>query len=243
MNHRYSQQPAISTTGSLASTVGAKNPYLYRGYRSDTETGLYYLQSRYYSPEWGRFINADSHSGYLGNLLSSNVFAYCKNNPVNMSDPSGYYGGLAVPLGGTFLLSAEAVLAFVSAPVILIGIGLIGVGILAYEGYQYYKTETSTDGDSEVGPEPKSEPRVFPENPSEMDKVLKVPGEKVKDGPTTKGRNKTKWRVSDDVPVTHEQHPYDFKAPDFHKRPHYHVDSPKFDHTRFLSGDKLPDIF
>ena len=76
-----------------------------------------------------------------------------------------------------------------------------------------------------------------------MDKVLKVPGEKVKDGPTTQGRNKTKWRVSDDITVTHEQHPYDLKAPDFHKKPHYHVDSPEHGHTRFLPGDKLPDIF
>ena len=82
----------ISTTGSLASTVGVKNPYLYRGYRYDTETGLYYLQSRYYSPDWGRFINADATGGKVGDLLSSNVFSYCKNNPVNMSDPSGHWG-------------------------------------------------------------------------------------------------------------------------------------------------------
>ena len=80
----------ISTTGTLASTVGAKNPYLYRGYRSDTETGLYYLQSRYYSPDWGRFVNADAEGGQVGALLSHNVFAYCLNNPVNMSDPSGF---------------------------------------------------------------------------------------------------------------------------------------------------------
>ena len=79
----------ISTTGSLASTVGVKNPYLYRGYRYDTETGLYYLQSRYYSPDWGRFINMDATGGKIGELLSHNVFAYCMNNPVNMSDPDG----------------------------------------------------------------------------------------------------------------------------------------------------------
>lgn len=49
----------ISVTGSAASTVGQKNPYRYRGYRYDSETELYYLQSRYYNPEWGRFINSD----------------------------------------------------------------------------------------------------------------------------------------------------------------------------------------
>nr|WP_278335103.1 RHS repeat-associated core domain-containing protein [Clostridium pasteurianum] len=79
----------ISTTGTLASTVGAKNPYRYRGYRYDGETGLYYLNARYYNAEWGRFINADAYGGNVGNLLSHNVFAYCMNNQVNMSDPSG----------------------------------------------------------------------------------------------------------------------------------------------------------
>ncbi|WP_236900406.1 RHS repeat-associated core domain-containing protein [Clostridium pasteurianum] len=73
----------------MASTVGAKNPYRYRGYRYDGETGLYYLNARYYNAEWGRFINADAYGGNVGDLLSHNMFAYCMNNPVNMSDPSG----------------------------------------------------------------------------------------------------------------------------------------------------------
>ncbi len=79
----------ISIEGTLKDTVGIKNPYRYRGYRYDNETGLYYLQSRYYNPEWGRFINADSLGGEIGELLSHNVFAYCFNNSVNMSDPTG----------------------------------------------------------------------------------------------------------------------------------------------------------
>ncbi|HBI02456.1 MAG TPA: wall-associated protein [Paenibacillaceae bacterium] len=81
----------ISITGSLANTVGEKNPYLYRGYRYDSETGLYYLQARYYNPEWGRFLNGDNFGGDTGSLLSHNVFAYCMNNPVNLSDPSGHF--------------------------------------------------------------------------------------------------------------------------------------------------------
>ena len=80
----------ISTTGTLAATVGAKNPYCYRGYRYDTETGLYYLQSRYYNADWGRFINADAIIGQTGDLLGANVFAYCQNNYVNAYDPSGF---------------------------------------------------------------------------------------------------------------------------------------------------------
>jgi hypothetical protein len=51
---------------------------------------LYYLQSRYYNPEWGRFINADAIVGQTGELLAHNMFAYCKNNPINMADDEGY---------------------------------------------------------------------------------------------------------------------------------------------------------
>jgi len=80
----------VSTTGSLAGTLGVKNPYRYRGYRYDTETGLYYLQSRYYNPEWGRFVNADGITGIEGELLTHNMFAYTLNNPVNMEDPTGF---------------------------------------------------------------------------------------------------------------------------------------------------------
>jgi RHS repeat-associated core domain len=50
----------ISTTGSLASTVGVQNPFRYRGYYYDTESNLYYLISRYYDPTTGRFISPDS---------------------------------------------------------------------------------------------------------------------------------------------------------------------------------------
>ena len=47
------------------------------------------MQSRYYNPEWGRFINFDNYGGQVGELLSHNGYAYCKNNPVNMMDESG----------------------------------------------------------------------------------------------------------------------------------------------------------
>ena len=63
----------------------------YRGYFYDFETGLYYLRSRYYDPEIGRFINADdtAYLGYDASPLSMNLFAYCENNPVNGRDLSG----------------------------------------------------------------------------------------------------------------------------------------------------------
>ena len=70
----------LSVTGSLAETVGKANPFRYRGYYYDTETGLYYLQSRYYDPVVGRFLNADRLLGANGDLMSYNLFAYCSNN-------------------------------------------------------------------------------------------------------------------------------------------------------------------
>ena len=66
------------------------NPLRYRGYFYDEETGFYYLQSRYYDPEVGRFINADSRISVVGdNVLGYNMFAYCMNNPMNMNDHTG----------------------------------------------------------------------------------------------------------------------------------------------------------
>jgi RHS repeat-associated protein len=79
----------LSCTGTLASTLGATNPLRYRGYIYDSESGIYYLQSRYYNPDWGRFINADFIINMDYNLISSNTFTYCKNCPINTNDKNG----------------------------------------------------------------------------------------------------------------------------------------------------------
>jgi RHS repeat-associated protein len=70
--------------------IAQLNPYRYRGYRYDSETGLYYLQSRYYNPEWGRFINADGYVNTGQGIVGSNMFAYCGNNPISRIDSAGY---------------------------------------------------------------------------------------------------------------------------------------------------------
>lgn len=93
----------LSQTGSMASA----NPYLYAGYRYDEATGFYYLMSRYYNAEAGRFISSDDPqviksltdqalkepSNYKGLSLMPNLYAYAANNPVMNVDPSGYYWG------------------------------------------------------------------------------------------------------------------------------------------------------
>ena len=65
------------------------NPLRYRGYYYDTETGFYYLQSRYYDPVTHRFINADSIASTGLGFVGTNMFAYCNNNPVNYCDVTG----------------------------------------------------------------------------------------------------------------------------------------------------------
>lgn len=76
----------ISTGGRAANQV---NPFRYRGYYYDTETGLYYLQSRYYNPQWGRFLNADGYVSTGTGLLGYNMYAYCDSNPVMYMDLTG----------------------------------------------------------------------------------------------------------------------------------------------------------
>ena len=91
----------ISSSGTLADI----NPLRYRGYYYDSETGFYYLQSRYYDPEIGRFINADSYASTdATGLLSTNMFAYCENDPVNKSDPTGEVAPILVAMAGGALV-------------------------------------------------------------------------------------------------------------------------------------------
>ena len=69
--------------------VRTLNSFRYRGYYYDYDTGLYYLQSRYYVPQWGRFLNADGYVSTGTGLLGYNMYAYCNNNPVMGYDPNG----------------------------------------------------------------------------------------------------------------------------------------------------------
>ena len=73
----------LTVTGTLAGSLGVINPFRYRGYVYDEETGLYYLRSRYYRPEWCRFISADK-------LINGNLYCYCHNSPVRKSDDNGH---------------------------------------------------------------------------------------------------------------------------------------------------------
>ena len=105
VEYTYDTWGACTTTGAMAGTLGLKNPFRYRGYVYDSDTGLYYLESRYYDPETGRFLSSDTLMSTGQSALGYNMYAYCLNNPVNMSD----YNGM-LPSWATKILIGVAVI-------------------------------------------------------------------------------------------------------------------------------------
>ena len=106
--------------------IATRNPIRYRGYYYDTETKLYYLNARYYNPEWRRFISPDD-TAYLDpeSVNGLNLYCYCGNDPVNYADPSG----------NSIILTLA-----------LIGLG-VGIGIgLGYATYTDYQDDSSING-------------------------------------------------------------------------------------------------
>ncbi len=105
-----------------ATHIGNLNPFRYRGYYYDTETGLYYLQTRYYDPELGRFISQDSLEYADPETINGlNLFAYCANNPIKYVDPTGcswssfwskvgrFLGGMVLGLAGASLATTNII--------------------------------------------------------------------------------------------------------------------------------------
>ena len=118
--------------GALWMPVIHYNPFTYRGYYYDAETGLYYVSSRYYDPEVGRFINADDidYLGADGSLTGYNLFAYCGNNPVMGYDPEGtfnwntFWKGASIALVGITAI-ASVVTAGCAAPALAAAIAVV----------------------------------------------------------------------------------------------------------------------
>lgn len=102
----------LSVTGSNTE-LGNLNPFRYRSYYYDSDIEMYYLQSRYYDPEVCRFINSDdvNYIGLAGTVGSYNAFAYCENNPVIFTDPTGKAGVLSGTLMSASFLAACAIIA------------------------------------------------------------------------------------------------------------------------------------
>ena len=137
----------LSTTGTMAGSIGTLNPLRYRGYVYDTETGLYYLNSRYYNPETGRFINADGYVSTGQGIVGNNMFAYCGNNPVKRLDSTGELffgaivsgvlgaisGGLSAARNGENVIVGAVIGGLVGATIGLVG-GVAATALKAAKG-------------------------------------------------------------------------------------------------------------
>ena len=143
--YTYDAWGNCTVTNAAGYTVGDKNPFRYRGYYYDTETGLYYLNSRYYNPEFGRFISADTPDVITVSPDSAfwdkNLFAYCDGNPVTRVDDCGEFwhfiagaavGGLisgistAISGGSARDIVISAVGGALSGALSASGVGLVG---------------------------------------------------------------------------------------------------------------------
>ena len=117
----YGNVSVIQDTNGLA----AINPFLYKGYYFDKESGMFYCHTRYYVPEWCRWLNADNIA-YIrpDNAQQMNLFAYCGNNPVSFSDPEGTKKKKLKAIG-KILFSIFVVATLVVASVLTVGTAAI----------------------------------------------------------------------------------------------------------------------
>ena len=175
VNYRYdSWGKLMCITGSMAGTLGKDNPYRYKGYYYDDETGMYYLKSRYYQPGICRFISADTIEvlDCQGDLNDKNLYAYCDNNPVMRVDTGGQIwitlgimaagGGIGMVIGAAssaitqYMFNGEinwksvgvaAVGGFVSGAVAASPLGLTGqIGVGAAAGAVSYVADCKVNG-------------------------------------------------------------------------------------------------
>ena len=121
----------LSTTGSLAATLGVNQPFRYRGYVYDTETGWYYLQSRYYDPSVGRFVSADVLLSTGQGVIGHNSYAYCLNNPIRYMDEGGESAAEALSWWTTTMWWLPAIDGIFPAGEIVFGAGILILGVAA----------------------------------------------------------------------------------------------------------------
>ncbi len=98
--YTYDAWGKCTVTNASGYTIGTQNPFRYKGYYYDTETSLYYLNSRYYDPDTGRFISPDKYTTTGQGVIGNNMFAYCNNNPIQHKDDKGDICFPAAIVGG-----------------------------------------------------------------------------------------------------------------------------------------------
>ena len=189
----------ISMQDTSGINIGTINPIRYRGYYFDEETGLYYLQSRYYDPQVGRFINADGYISTGTGIMGHNMFAYCGNNPINRVDYTGHFweelwrafANELQSAGGTFALAAGVsqldsplvgpadILAIVIAGAALIGCAAVAVST-AISATSSISTPKAEEKEEDTTANPPRQPKnqaIFTYNPYDFNPngLVRVP--------------------------------------------------------------------
>ncbi len=122
------------------------NSYTYRGYRYDSEINLYYLNSRYYDPEMGRFISSDAYFGESSTVHDFNLYAYVNNNPISYTDPSGYFTLTFITLSAALAKIAAAL-----APVIpIVAVAAVIVIVVIVAAIIILEVDAAVDNRSHV---------------------------------------------------------------------------------------------
>ena len=242
----------LSATGTLAET----NPLRYRGYYYDAETCLYYVSSRYYDPEIGRWINADGYVSTGQDIIGCNMFAYCGNNPVNRSDPTGQFWNeiwefiktvaaetsaamqtLTPAFAGCGVAAAaDGPLPFGDA-VAIIGVTVLTVCAVGYGVYQAAKSpvvsvpESEASAGSAVIPEDRKRQAYFTIDPDHFNPIglTKIHRSGTKNG------SFVSWM---DPNTNIEIFRWD-ENPNYSNGPHYHI----YGMGHYYPGEKVPEPF
>ena len=117
VRYTYDWGQVVKIEGTLKDKVGARNPFRYKGYYYDVETGLYYCRSRYYDPAIRRFISADDTQVLRDNLDmlgEKNLYVYCDDNPITRVDVNGQFSLICGLIGATMNVLAGGVAAAVT---------------------------------------------------------------------------------------------------------------------------------
>lgn len=220
----------------------------------DQETGFYYLQSRYYDPAVARFLNADSYVSTGNSVIGNNMYAYCDNNPVNRSDPSGllwqglkefwqYFAPTLQESSGYFAtaLGVSQVDSVLPGPADIISAGMLVAGVLrcaAKATQTYYATTNKSKSlaiaKAESTTKKAKQPVIFPENPNDFNPVglVKV----VRAG--SKNGILISW-----MDITSPKQVAVFRwdeNPNFPNGPHYHING---QNTHYYAGNAVPEPF
>ena len=226
----------VRTLTTAYEALAELNPFRYRGYVYDEETELYYLRSRYYSPEHEKFLNADGIIGIGHGLLKHNLFAYCFNMPVRLKDTNGKSATEYILQQSQSIASLDGPYPFADAVV-----GVLIVGALLFDAISQSNareednTDEDTDEDTDEETDEQSAKIVFPSDPSLFLPLGLVPDVH----PGSKNGKVITWAAPNSKIAIFR---WDENL-NYPNGPHYHIETPEYSGVHFYPGDEIPEPY